>query len=549
MLKPKLITTLKNYTREQFFHDAGAGAIVAIIALPLSIALAIASGLSPEKGLYSAIVGGFLISFLGGSRVLIGGPSGAFVILSGTLLVQHGPGGLALATLMAGVILILMGFLRLGSLIKYIPASITSGFGSGIAVIIFSTQIKDFLGLSLKTVPPAFTDKILALWGSLPTFHWESLVISFLTIAVIILWPRTGSRIPGTLAAIVLGTLAAIVLGLDVPTIGSQFSQLKGTLPLPALPAFSLPLLQELAVPALTIAVLAAMESLLSAVVADGMIGGRHRSNMELIAEGAANLGASFFGGMPVTGAIARTTANVQNGGRTPVAGIIHSLALLLMLLILMPAVKLIPMASMAGILTMVSYNMGDWGAFRHIFKGPKTDAIVLLSTFLLTVFVDLASAIALGMILSALSFMKKMADTTAVSSVSGMEEESIREHLMYPEHVSLYEINGPFFFGAADKFLRTITQRSHEDRVLIIRMSAVPFMDATAYGLFSKLLETSRKKGIKILLLDLQEQPYQLLKKYGFLPFFGEQNILRTREEAIRRANEVLAEQNKASR
>lgn len=547
MLKPKLFTTLKNYTREQFFHDAGAGAIVAIIALPLSIALSIASGLSPEKGLFSAIIGGFLISFLGGSRVLIGGPSGAFVILAGTLLAQHGPGGLALATLMAGVILILMGFLRLGSLIKYIPASITSGFGSGIAVIILSTQIKDILGLSLKTVPPAFTDKILALWNSLPTFQWESLVITLLTLVVIILWPKTGSKIPGTLAAIIIGTLLTLVLGLDVPTIGTQFSHLKGSLPLPALPAFSFALLQELAVPALTIAVLAAMESLLSAVVADGMIGGRHRSNMELIAEGAANLGSSFFGGMPVTGAIARTTANVQNGGRTPVAGIIHSLTLLLMLLVLMPAVKLIPMASMAGILTMVSYNMGDWGAFRRIFRGPKTDAIVLLSTFLLTVFVDLATAIALGMILSALSFMKKMADTTAVSSFSEAEEESIREHLMYPEHVSLYEINGPFFFGAADKFLRTITQRSHEDRVLIIRMSAVPFMDATAYDLFSKLLETSRKKGIKILLLDLQEQPYRLLEKYGFLPSFGEQNILKTREEAIRRANEVLAEQDKA--
>lgn len=541
MLVPKLCTTLKSYTKEQFGKDFAAGIIVAIIALPLSIALAIASGLSPEKGLYTAIIGGLIISLLGGSRVQIGGPAGAFVIIVYGIVQQFGVNGLLLATLMSGLLLIAMGLLRFGNLIKYIPTAITNGFGSGIAIIILSTQIKDFFGLSIQKVPSEFLEKMVVFGEHMKSFRWESLLIGLLSLGIIILWPKATKKIPGTLIAIVVATIVTMAAGLDVPTIGSQFADLSNKLPLPAFPEISLDLIRQLAIPAVTLAVLGSVESLLSAVVADGMIGSRHRSNMELIAQGLANMSSAFFGGMPVTGAIARTTANIQNGGRTPIAGVVHSLALLLMLILLMPFVKLVPMASLAGVLIMVSYNMGDWGAFKHLNKAPKSDSLVFLATFVLTILLDVVVAIGIGVVLASLLFMKKMADLTEVGTVTGEEESHIMEHLMMPEHVSFYEINGPFFFGAADKFVKTITQRETKEHVLIIKMSDVPFMDATAFDSFDRLLDTTIKKGIKIVLLGIQEQPYALLDKYGFLPKFGLENFCKTTKEAIDRANQIL--------
>lgn len=544
MYVPKLFTTMKSYTPEQFRKDAIAGIIVAIIALPLSIALAIASGLSPEKGLYTAIIGGFLISFLGGSRVQIGGPAGAFVVIVYGIVQKFGVEGLIIATFLSGIFLVLMGLFKFGNLIRYIPTSITNGFSSGIAVIIASTQLKDFFGMEIKQVPSEFLEKILIYGEHLGTFHYESLLIGGVTLAIIILWPKVNKVIPGTLIAIVAATLLAMITSMDLPTIGSQFTSLKGTLPGITLPTFNLDTLQQLLIPALTLAVLGSIESLLSAVVADGMIGGRHRSNMELVAQGVGNMGSALFGGMPVTGAIARTSANIQNGGRTPIAGMVHSLALLLMMLLLMPLVKLVPMASLAGVLLMVSYNMGDWDAFRHIPKAPKSDTFVFLTTFFLTVFLDVVVAIGIGVVIASILFMKKMADLTAVNEVTGDEDASLKEHLHLPEHVSFYEINGPFFFGAASKFVATITQREVKESILIIKMAAVPFMDATAFDSFDKLLETCMKKKIKIILLGLQSQPLSLMEKYGFIPKFGLENVCATTEEAIHRANQVLKEQ-----
>ena len=543
MYVPKLFTTMKSYTPEQFRKDAIAGVIVAVIALPLSIALAIASGLSPEKGLYTAIIGGFLISFLGGSRVQIGGPAGAFVVIVYGIVQKFGVEGLIIATFLSGIFLVLMGLFKFGNLIRYIPTSITNGFSSGIAVIIASTQLKDFFGLEIRQVPQEFLEKILVYGEHLGTFHYESLLIGGVTLAIILLWPKVNKVIPGTLIAIVVATLLARVTSMDLPTIGSQFASLKGTLPGITLPSFNLDTLQQLLIPALTLAVLGSVESLLSAVVADGMIGSRHRSNMELVAQGVGNMGSALFGGMPVTGAIARTSANVQNGGRTPIAGMVHSVALLLMMLLLMPLVKLVPMASLAGVLLMVSYNMGDWEAFRHIPKAPKSDTFVFLTTFFLTVFLDVVVAIGIGVVIASVLFMKKMADLTAVNEVTGDEETSLKEHLHLPEHVSFYEINGPFFFGAASKFVATISQREVKESILIIKMSAVPFMDATAFDSFDKLLETCMKKKIKIILLGLQGQPLSLMEKYGFIPKFGQENFCATTEEAIHRANQVLKE------
>lgn len=547
MFVPKFITTLKGYTREQFFKDLWAGVIVAIIALPLSIALAIASGLSPEKGLYTAIIGGFLISLLGGSRVQIGGPAGAFVVIVYGIVTKFGTDGLIVATILSGFFLALMGLFKFGSLIKFIPTSIVNGFSSGIAVIIASTQIKDFFGLSIEKVPAEFLEKLVSFGEHLGTLQPASLAVGLGTLAVIVLWPRVTKRVPGTLIAVAGATVLALVLHLDVPTIGSQFSTLGSALPAFRFPSLSLGMFNDLLLPSLTLAVLGAVESLLSAVVADGMIGGRHRSNMELVAQGIGNIASGCFGGMPVTGAVARTTANIQNGGRTPVAGMVHSVVLFGIMLAFMPYVKLIPMASLAAVLVMVSYNMGDWEAFRNIRKAPKSDTIVFLATFVLTVFLDVVVAIGVGVVLASLLFMKKMADMTEVSQVSGEDRDKDADffwrHVKAPEHVSFYEIDGLFFYGAASKFIQTITQRETKEQVLIIKMEGVPFMDATAFDSFDKLLDNCMKRRIKIILLKVQEQPLELMGNFGFLPKFGMENICSTTGEAIARANEVLLE------
>jgi SulP family sulfate permease len=542
LLVPKLVTCIKDYNKQQFLKDLSSGIIVAIIALPLSIALAIASGVSPEKGLYTAIIGGFVVSFLGGSKVQIGGPTGAFVIIVYGIIEKYGLDGLIISTIMAGLFLTIMGFLKLGSLIRFIPTSITSGFTSGIAVVIFSTQIKDFLGLSIKSVPSEFIHKWGAYFKNLNTFNPQSLLISLLTLGCIIFWPKINKKIPGAFLAIILTTVITLTFNLDTPTIGSVFGNLSSSLPSLSIPSVNLSTILNLVFPALTIAILAAVESLLSAVVADNMIDGRHRSNMELVAQGFANIFSGLFGGIPVTGAIARTAANIKNGGRTPVAGMVHSVILLLIMFLFMPYVKLIPMASLAAILVMVSYNMGEWDAFKNLLKAPKSDSLIFIVTFLLTVFFDLVFAIGVGVVLSSLLFMRKMAEFTSVKSIiddiDSVELLEIKSTLKYPEDVAMYEINGPFFFGATDKFISAIRDISSMPKILIIKMDKVPIMDSTAYHSFEMLLDICNKQNTKLILLNVQPQPLNTLKKYGFVDKIGNKNVCVSLNDVINQSN-----------
>jgi len=462
VLVPKLVTTLKGYTREQFSRDLIAGVTVGIVALPLAIAFAIASGVSPERGLYTAIVAGFLISALGGSRVQIGGPTGAFVVIVSGIVQKYGVDGLMVATLMAGFILIAFGLLRWGAAIKFIPYPVTIGFTSGIALIIFSSQIRDLLGLEMTDVPAAFVAKWGAYVQAFDSVNPWALVVAVATLAIIIAWPRSWSRIPGPFVALIATTLAAQLLHLPVETIGARFGAIHAGLPLPALPAITLERVTALAGPAFTIALLAAIESLLSAVVADGMIGGRHRSNMELVAQGIANIASPIFGGMPATGAIARTATNVKNGGRTPVAGMTHSLTLLLITLFFGRWAALIPLATLAAILVVVAFHMSEWRTFASEFRAPKSDVAVLLTTFLLTVLVDLTVAIEVGMVLAAFLFMRRMAEVTNISVLTHEftdpvddfegDPNAVRRRAI-PDGVQVYEITGPFFFGAAETF------------------------------------------------------------------------------------------------
>lgn len=545
MLIPKSITCLKGYTKEQFIKDLIAGIIVAIIAFPLAIALAIASGVSPEKGLYTAIVGGFIVSLLGGSRVQIGGPTGAFVIIVYGIIQKYGIEGLIFSTIMAGVFLVIMGLLKFGSLIKYIPSSITTGFTSGIAVVILSTQVKDFFGLQMKSVPSEFIEKLISYSHSFHTINFESVFISFLTLLIIILWPKISKKIPGTLIAIIIATIVIMMFKLNVTTIGSQFGELSSSLPQFALPNINLKMVNELMLPALTIAILGSVESLLSAVVADGMIGSGHRSNMELVAQGIANIFSGAFGGIPVTGAIARTAANVKNGGRTPIAGIVHAIVLIIIILVFMPYVKLIPMASLAAVLVIVAHNMGEWEAFKTIFKAPRSDAFVFIVTFILTIFLDLVVAIGVGVVLASFLFMRKMANITEVKYILDDDEDKdaneFIENVKMPEHISIYEISGPFFFGAANKFVSAIREMGIPTRILIVKMSKVPFMDSTAYHSFEMLHDICRKHHTKLIILKIKEQPFEMLKKYGFVETLGEENFCDTVKNAIQRANILL--------
>jgi len=542
---PKLITCLKNYTKEQFIKDLISGIIVAIIALPLSIALAIASGVSPEKGLYTAIIGGFIVSFLGGSRVQIGGPTGAFVVIVYGIVQKYGIGGLTYATIMAGIFLVIMGFLKFGSLIKFIPSSITTGFTSGIAIVILSTQVKDFFGLQMKAVPSEFVQKMIAYYNNFGSINYESLFIAVLTLGIIIVWPKISKKVPGTLIAIIIATVVTLVFNLDVNTIGKQFSNLPSSLPSFALPAFSFKMINDLMLPALTIAILGSVESLLSAVVADGMIGGSHRSNMELVAQGVANIFSGAFGGIPVTGAIARTAANVKSGGRTPVAGIVHAITLLIIMLLFMPYVKLVPMASLASVLVIVAYNMGEWEVFKAIFKSPKSDYFVFIVTFILTIFLDLVVAIGVGMVLASFLFMQKMSELTEVKYILDDNEDKdaseFIENVKMPEHISIYEISGPFFFGAANKFVSAMRDMGEPTKILIVKMSKVPFMDATAYHSMEMLLDICTTHNTKLIILKIQEQPLRMLKKYGFVDTLGEKNFCDTVDDAIKRANVIL--------
>ena len=453
--------------------------------------------------------------------------------------------GLTLATIMAGIFLVIMGFLKFGSLIKFIPSSITTGFTSGIAIVILSTQVKDFFGLQMKEVPSEFVEKLVAFFKDFHTINYQSLFVSVLTLMIIILWPKISKKIPGTLIAIIIVTLITMIFNLDVTTIGSQFGQLSSALPTLALPSISFKMVNELMLPALTIAILGSVESLLSAVVADGMIGASHRSNMELVAQGVANVFSGAFGGIPVTGAIARTAANVKNGGRTPVAGIVHALGLLIIMLLFMPYVKLVPMASLAAVLVIVAYNMGEWETFKTLLKAPKSDSTVFLVTFILTIFLDLVVAIGVGMVLASFLFMRKMADITEVKYILDDDEDKdaneFIENVKMPEHISIYEISGSFFFGAATKFVTAMREMGVPPRILIVKMSKVPFMDATAYHSLKILYDFCRKNHTKVIILKIQEQPLTMLKKYGFVEKMEEKNFCDTVEEAIERANVIL--------
>ena len=552
MLVPKLVTTLKDYTREQFSRDVIAGVIVGIVALPLAIAFAIASGLSPERGLYTAIVAGFLISLLGGSRVQIGGPTGAFVVIVSGIVQQHGVDGLVVATLMAGCILVAFGLFRLGGAIKFIPYPVTIGFTSGIALIIFSSQIRDLLGLDMQSggVPSAFLPKWDAYVHAFDTVNPWALVIAVTALTIIVVWPKISTRIPGPFVALIATTLLAQLLHLPVETIGQRFGAIHAGLPRPAIPHLSLAIVGPLAGPAFTIALLAAIESLLSAVVADGMIGGRHRSNMELVAQGVANIASPLFGGMPATGAIARTATNVKNGGRTPVAGMVHALTLLLITLFFGRWAGLIPLATLAAILVVVAFHMSEWRTFVSEFRAPKSDVAVLLTTFLLTVLVDLTVAIEVGMVLAAFLFMRRMAEVTNISvltheftdPVDDFEHDpnAVRNRVI-PEGVQVYEITGPFFFGAAEMFKDRVGRIAGKPKVLIVRLRHVPAIDSTGLHALRDLARRSQREGTLVILSDVHAQPVVALERSGLYDELTEDNIHGNIDDALNRARAHL--------
>lgn len=546
-LKPKLLSVMKTYNKDQFIKDVIAGLIVAIIALPLSIALAISSGVSPEQGLYTAIIAGFFISLLGGSRVQIGGPSATFMVVVYSVVASHGTEGLLITTILAGIMLILFGLLKLGSMIKYIPYPITVGFTSGIALTIFSSQIKDFFGMDIGAVPTKFIEKWQLYFSSFDKIQWLPFLIGGIALAILIIWPRINKRIPASLISIVVTTVLVAVLNLDVQTIGTQYTDLSSSFPTPSIPNITWSKVEDLISPAFTIAFLCSLESLLSAVVSDGMIGSKHRSNMELVAEGVANIASGLFGGMPATGAIARTVANIKNGGRTPIAGVVHAITLLFILLFLMPLVKMIPLATLAAILIMVSYNMSEWRMFKKLLNAPKSDVIVLLSTFFLTVLFDLTLAISVGMVLTAFLFMKRMTDVTDIQGIEMNDDEEEFELLddelkeVLSDEILIYEINGPFFFGAADKFLDSIQSLQGPSKVLIIRLRNVPVIDATAVHALNLLQDNCHRSNTTLILSEVNDRPYQVIKRVGLVQEIGRQQVCRHFDQAIARAKEIV--------
>lgn len=550
--KPKLWDSIKTYTKEKFFGDLMSGIIVGIVALPLAIAFGIASGVSPEKGIITAIIGGFVVSFLGGSSVQIGGPTGAFIVIVYGIIQNFGIEGLTVATLLAGIFLVLMGVLRLGTVIKFIPYPIIVGFTSGIALTIFTTQVKDLFGMTIDKMPGDFVSKWVVYAQHLGSVSWISLLVGLLSIALIVLTPRVSKKIPGSLVAIVVMTVAAYFLreycgitGLE--TIGDRF-EINAALPAPARISLNLDTVHLLLPSAFTIAMLGAIESLLSATVADGVTGDRHRSNTELIAQGAANIIVPVFGGIPVTGAIARTMTNINNGGTTPVAGLIHAAVLLLILLFLGPLTRHIPMACLAGVLVVVSYNMSEWRTFRSLLKNPAHDVMVLLVTFFLTVIFDLTIAIEIGLLLAMVLFMRRMMETTQVSVSTDRLDLSadgeIRhddEVLKIPSGVEVYEIDGPFFFGVANKFDECMKQLSTKPRIRIIRMRKVPFIDSTGLHNLESLCRLSQREHIHIILSGVNDQVRAMIMKSRMDERIGRENICGDIHEALARAADTL--------
>jgi SulP family sulfate permease len=551
VLVPKIVTALKDYNREKFLGDLVAGLIVGVVALPLAIAFAIASGVTPDRGLWTAIIAGFLISLLGGSMVQIGGPTGAFVVIVYGIVQKYGIDGLTVATLMAGVILIGMGFAKLGTMIKFIPYPVVTGFTSGIAVIIFSGEIKDLFGLQMGAVPADFIGKWVAYARTATGFTPSAAVVAFIALAIILVWPKVNRRIPGPFVALIVTTLMVKFMQLPVETIGSRFGGISASVPHPQLPHLSLVEITALVGPAFTIAILAAIESLLSAVVADGMTGRRHRSNIELVAQGVANIASSMFGGIPATGAIARTATNIKNGARTPVAGIIHAFTLLVITVFAGRWAGLIPMATLAAILVVVSYHMCEWRIFLSELRSPKSDVVILLTTFFLTVLVDLTVAISVGMVLAAFLFMKRMAEVTNVRALtqefgeddadrSGSDENGARLRDI-PSGVEVYEINGAFFFGAAETFKDTLALIAGKPKVLIIRMRDVLLLDSTGIHALKDVVHRSRKDGTTVLLSDLHMQPLVALTGSIVLEEIGSENIYSNLDDALQRARELV--------
>lgn len=545
LLKPMLLTSLKNYNRSQFVKDVTAGIIVAIIALPLSIALALASGVGPEAGIFTAIVAGFVISALGGSSVQIAGPTAAFATIVAGIVAKNGMDGLIIATILAGVFLILMGLCHFGSLIKFIPYTITIGFTSGIAVTIVIGQLKDFFGISYPdgVKPIETTEKLKAFFENFSTFNFDALIVGGVSLAILILAPYVLKKVPGSLPAVIVGILMVKFLPLKVATIGNLYT-ISNSLPTLHIPSMNLSMIGDALPNAFTIAVLAAIESLLSCVVADGMINGKHRSDMELVAQGAGNIASALFGGIPATGAIARTAANIKNGGRTPIAGIVHSITLVVVLVVLMPFAGMIPMPTIAAILFVVAYNMCQWRTFVHLIRtAPKSDIIVLLTTFILTVVFDLVVAIEIGMVLACLLFIKRMSEETHVDSWTYVDDDTpdVDEHLRrLPLQIRVYEITGPLFFGAADAIEHIVVKDF--TTCLILRMRSVPALDSTALNALQNLTKVCESKGITLVFSHVNEQPIKVMVKSGFVDLVGKENFCPNIRAALDHAEKIIA-------
>ena len=541
---PKTFTTLAGYSRRQFVADLQAGLVVGIVAVPLAIAFAIASGVPPETGLVTAAIAGFLISLLGGSRVQIGGPTGAFVGIVYGIVTRYGVEGLTICTMLAGLILVVLGLARFGAAIKFIPYPVVTGFTSGIAVIIFSSQIRDLLGLRMGGVPAPFLEKWSAFAASLPTASPAAIGVAAGSLVILLAWPRVSRVVPAPIVAILVASLAVAALRLPVETIGTRFGEIRASIPAPRLPALSLERIRELFSPAVTVALLAGIESLLSAVVADGMIGSRHKSNVELIGQGVANLGSALVGGMPATGAIARTATNVKTGGRTPVAGMTHAAVVAAVFLFLGRWARYIPLATLAAILVVVAYHMSEWRAFAQLFRTPKSDVAVLLTTFLLTVLIDLTVAVQVGVVLAAFLFIKRMADVTNVGMIAGewrdAPDGTMRDdpdgvaRRSIPPGVEVYEVNGPFFFGAADKIKDVLHFVARKPEVFILRMRNVPAIDASGIRVLDDLFRSFSHQGIRFLIAGVRAQPLEALERAGKLDEYGRENFVATLDEAL---------------
>ncbi|MCB0666417.1 MAG: SulP family inorganic anion transporter [Saprospiraceae bacterium] len=547
---PKLITLLRQgISRHQVFRDITSGVIVGIVALPLAIAFAIASGVPPNKGLVTAIVAGLIISTLGGSRVQIGGPTGAFVVIVFAIVQEFGIEGLTIATIMAGFLIIGLGLAKLGNYLRFVPYPLIIGFTSGIAVIIFSSQLRDLFGLPIESLPADFIQKWSLYVHYIDRINWISLAVGIFTIVLVLLFPRISKKIPGSIVAIVLTTVAVFWFNLPVETIESKFGALPTSFDRPSIPMVNLEKIQQLIQPAIAIALLGSIESLLSAVVADGMIGGRHRSNMELIAQGTANIFSGLFGGIPATGAIARTATNIRNGGRTPIAGIVHALILLFIMLLFSPLVKHIPLACLAGILIVVAWHMGEWHHFLSVLKTNKMEVMVLLVTFILTIFFDLILAIEVGMILSSFVFMKRMSETTSIENRQLFNEPDDKDQLFeeelanLPKEILLYEINGPLFFGASQKFQEVILDLHHQPKVLILRMRHVPFIDVTGLNRLKEICVQLQSNGTDVIISGANESVRNEMKRYHLFSILEERNVFDNIRESVERAQALISE------